>query len=98
MRATAVVGAGQVDDVDVVAHRGAVRRAVVGAEDLQAIVQPGRRLGDERDEVVGDPRGVRRSGADCAPTGLKYLRAMARSPYAATENRRISSAICLVLP
>ena len=42
---------GQVVDVDVVADAGAVRRRVVGAEDLDVRPLPERHLEDERDQV-----------------------------------------------
>ena len=45
------VGVGQVGDMDVVAHRGAVGRRVVGPEDLRPPARPQRRADDERNQV-----------------------------------------------
>ena len=45
------VRAAEVLDVDVVAHRGAVGRRVVGAEDRDRLALAGRRLQHERDQV-----------------------------------------------
>ena len=42
---------GQIGDVDVVAHRGAVGRRVVGAEDRERSPAAVRRLDRQRDEV-----------------------------------------------
>ena len=45
---------GEVDDVDVVAHAGAVHRGVVGAEDGNLLTAADGDLGDEGEEVVGN--------------------------------------------
>ena len=54
----AQVAPGQVDDMDVVAHPGAIGGGVIGAEDPQAWQLAHRHLGDEGQEVVGDAVGV----------------------------------------
>ena len=61
------VAGGEVDDVDVVAHAGAVGRRVVVAEHAQPLAAPDRHLRDEGHQVVrdadADPRRSARSRA-----------------------------------
>ena len=67
------VAGGEVLDVDVVAHAGAVGGVVVVAEDLQLVAPADRHLGDVGHQVVGDAGRVLadRARTGCAPTGLK---------------------------
>lgn len=66
------VGAGQIDDVDVVADAGAVGRRIVVAEDAQAFADPGGGLRHIGDQVLGTPLGrLADQGRGCEPIGLK---------------------------
>ena len=66
------MAAGQVDNMDVVAHAGAVGGRVVIAKDVDLLQLADSDLGDVGHEVVGDAVGVLADQADgCAPMGLK---------------------------
>ena len=61
------MGAGQIVDLDVVAHAGAVRRRVIRAEHIEMGALAQRRLGRHLDEV----RGAAGSIAPSAPSGRR---------------------------
>ena len=76
------VAGGEVLDVDVVAHAGAVDGVVVVAEDAELLALAHRDLGDERHQVVGDagrvladrPGLVRADRVEVAQQGEPHLR------------------------
>lgn len=69
------MGVDEVLHVDVVPDAGAVRRGVVGTEELQAVPPALRHRQDERDEVGLRPVILADGAVRPAPATLKYRRA-----------------------